>query len=130
MIDQTLIPESVWINPLTTDAKFEENRVFFVTVFGRLKETGKSRSGEPIMRRSTRVWAWFSKFEDAARTIIYNETDIHETMYEYAMVEAVPEGMLPLRYQEWWWKWDNEQERYLPSSRPADYENVVSLSIG
>ena len=114
--------------------EFEEGqkRIFFITVFEALKEVRKSiRTGEPIMRRSNRVWGWFENFEDAVEIIENNISDIWEYCYEYAMIEEVPAGLYSFPRQEWWWKWEGgETGKYIPTTRPEDFEQTVCMSIG
>ena len=115
--------------------EFEEGqkRIFFITVFSHLKEIRKHiKTGEPILRRSSRVWGWFEKFEDAVEVIEKNISDIWEYYYEYAMIEEVPEGICALSRQEWWWKWEGKDidGKYIPTTRPEDFEQTVCMSIG
>ena len=110
-----------------------QKRVFFVVVFGKLKETGKSvRTGEPIMHRSSRTWGWFGTFEDAVEVIEKNISDIWECFYEYAMIDEVPEGICTFPRQEWWWKWEGDDKtgKYIPTTRPEDFKQVVGMSVG
>jgi hypothetical protein len=133
-----MVPEMDWSNlPDPVDAlgilgaDDQRPRAFFLTVFGRLTQTGTSaRTGEPIMGRDNRVWAWHPTFAEAFRVVDGNITDIHEYSYEYAQIEEVPSGLTSLPRREWWWRWDTKADRWLKAVRPDDYRGVVCMSIG
>ena len=104
---------------------------FFLTVFGRLEQTGTSkRTGVPILGRTSRVWGWFPTFAAAYRIVAGNITDIQECCYEYALVEEIPPGMSPLQTRCWWWRWDTEKDRWLKSERPEDFARTLGLTLG
>jgi hypothetical protein len=133
-----LVPDLDWNNvpdPVDTlgapEAGDPRPRAFFVTVFGRLKPVSTSRrTGEPILARDSRVWAWYPGFAEAFRVVDGNITDLHECLYEYAQVEDVPSGISSMPRREWWWKWDTAAGRWLKSVRPEDFKGVIGLSIG
>ena len=126
-VDWSNVPE-VFEERLLPDG---EPSIFFLSVHDRLKQVSvSSRSGNPIMSRSSRVWGWFTNLSEPLLIVQGNLTDIHECSYEYAMIEQIPHGMSPYGTREWWWKWSVDGDRWIASSRPSDYKNVLGLTLG
>lgn len=70
---------------------------YFVTTFSNL---GKSDLGYWDLG-SVRTVGFFNSLDDARETVINNHGDICETIYDYAVIEGVGEGLYPLlEYQE------------------------------
>ena len=78
----------------------------------------------------SRTWGWFTKLKDAKRGIEKNFGDIFEGMYNMAVIEKVPEGMVvnvPVR--EWWYVWSGSWENggYVPAVKPKQYQGVIKF---
>lgn len=43
-------------------------------------------------KKSSRTWGWYSNLEDAKRVCLGNRGDMGEYLYEYLLIEEVPEG--------------------------------------
>ncbi len=54
--------------------------------------------------RHDRTWAWYAEFKDAERCVLENHTDLWEAGgYNYAVIEAVQEGILfPVPEETWY----------------------------
>ncbi len=58
--------------------------------------------------KDTRCWTWFSTLEEAQR-IVENVSDyFNNKVYNYLVIEEVPEGNITKAYREWWYEWDGE----------------------
>lgn len=122
-------PSPIWMPgpPSPTD---DRPRVFIICSVGLLKEVGTDRHGNPIKRRQTCTWGWVPTFDEACDLVSRNVTDLHETVYEYLLVEGVPRGIVNTPRCEWWWRWDRNGEQWVPSDRPADYAGFCAISLG
>lgn len=109
--------------------KMNEKRevLYFVTVV----ETLLDDEGEEQYRGS-RCWGYYRELNDAITAIIENHTDIHECSYDYAVIEAVPEGVLPLDMEEVkWFNWNLALDKYEEmDSRPKALCNIRHWSVG
>ena len=102
------------------------NVIYLVTVCTKLE---KDKNGWYDMG-STRIWGWYSDIADAKNVIENNITDIFEYYYTYAIIEEVKEGVpaFPLQ-KKLWYKWNTEQNKYLPIPEPI-ISHCLLNSIG
>jgi hypothetical protein len=99
-------------------------KIFFVTTI-ELKGVTK---GLPI--RDTRTVGWFPTF-NLAEYATDNYGDIHETGYQYAVIEEIAFGFYPCPpSREFWYEFDKEKEQYIPINKPKEFEKIVNFSIG
>lgn len=69
------------------------NVIYTVTVlhYGSTKESPQREPSRP------RVWGWYASIHDAEIAILTNATDMFECgYYNYAIIEEVDEGVLPI----------------------------------
>jgi hypothetical protein len=60
-----------------------------------------------------RTVGFWSKFEDAENVVINNNCDINETIYDYAIIEELEEGLYPFSINSFLYKFDYDIERYV-----------------
>lgn len=77
-----------------------------------------------------RTVAWFEDKQVTIDVVKDNALDIHETNYEYCIVEETPEGIYPYPTKQTWFKWNKENERYEEIDTPKEMKNVVNFGIG
>ena len=73
--------------------------------------------------------------KNAKEMIETNETDIHETVYRYALVEAKVADVMYAGFaeeqQQWWYEWSKEEQQYLPLTNPPErFTFTVGFGIG
>jgi hypothetical protein len=59
-----------------------------------------------------------------------NYADIHECDYNYVIVEELGAGLYPDTYQDYWYEWDIEKEKYVSCEKPEFAEGIVNWGIG
>lgn len=95
--------------------------------FGRaLKEYGFDLKIE-----DQRAVGWSKSFEYCNQSVQRNSCDIHETGYNYAVIEEFQEGLYPCPpRQEWWYRWNPTTKRYDPVVKPYEYRHVCNFGLG
>lgn len=99
--------------------------IYVITVMKRHEE----------QRERSRVWGYYFKFEDAEKVVLNNYTDIfEENHYDLAVIEAVPEGVVPISEVRQWYRADYSGEADSPTVAKIDApewsENVFNWGIG
>ncbi len=105
--------------------------IFTVTVVYYNPEELEIQPGQ----RFTRTWGYFFNFEDAEMAVLHNHTDMFEQgYYNYAVIEELPEGLLPVPEHEYWYQADfnRKKEEMLVSriNKPQSLEGTFSFSMG
>ena len=93
--------------------------MYFITTITNLFSDGNSR-----------CIGYFSKQEDAIETIESNWGDFWETIYSYAVIENVPEGVYQLDFNPLWFKYDTNTEKYKQIDRPKETLHQCGFGIG
>jgi hypothetical protein len=79
----------------------------------------------------SRCWGWYSNLEEAKQHVRDNVTDINECMYNYAVIENVPKGILPIDTKEvQWFKFNKKIDKYEECEKPKWSETTFNWSIG
>ena len=98
------------------------HNVFFITTIDITDKENKNfylaNSGFPLF------------FEDAKAVVEENICDIFEYCYKYAVIEELEPYLYPERKNVWWYKWDKEQEKYLPITTDATIEILEQMFGG
>jgi hypothetical protein len=79
---------------------------------------------------NSRCIGYFSKQEDAIETIESNWGDFWETIYNYAVIENVPEGVYQLDFNPLWFQYDRDTEKYKQIDRPKETLHQCGFGIG
>jgi len=99
--------------------------IYFVVCIGPYAEEERQRH---------RCWGWYKDLEDAVKAVEKNHTDINEAgYYPYAIIEKVPNGVLPVGVEEiHWFKWKGGREKggYVKITKPVWSKNICNWSIG
>lgn len=117
---------------MQTDGKFGSNdnmfdkipKIFFITTI----EIREMKKDFPLTNH--RTVGWFPTFNLADYATVNNYGDIHETGYQYAIIEEVEFGLYPYITREFWYEFDKEQEKYVPIVKPKIFEKIVNFAIG
>jgi hypothetical protein len=101
--------------------------MWFITVFEKLGEVYEN--GFPNLG-SQRTWGYYSKRECAVNALHDNLGDMRDFMYNYAVIEKVDEGVMPLAYNRQWFKWDSKKIGYYEIEEPECVNNFSNFAIG
>lgn len=74
---------------------------------------------------------YYTSLDDAINSVSNNNCDIWETIYKYAMIEEVKEGLYGSAcMRTWWFKWNEELKKYEPMEKPEFAKNSFGFIIG
>ena len=65
------------------------------------------------------AWGYYWNKEDAVSAVHRNVTDMHETIYPYAIIERLELGLFPVPKSREWFGWDEEKGGYCESEVPS-----------
>ena len=103
----------------------EDKIYWFITVF--------EEFDSQYCIKNSRTWGFYSNKEDALKVLKENRTDIWETIYDYAVLEAYHEGISGYAFEEGrqFFKYDQSMDSYLPmETEPEEVKHYVSFAIG
>lgn len=56
------------------------------------------------------AWGYYWNLEEAINAVHRNVTDMHETIYPYAIIERLDHGLFPIPKERHWFGWEEEKE--------------------
>ena len=65
------------------------------------------------------AWGYYWNRERAIDAVHRNITDMHETIYPYAIIEHLEPGLFPIPKEREWFGWDEEKDGYCESEIPS-----------
>lgn len=80
--------------------------------------------------QSTRCVGYVSDLDLAKEIIENNEYDLNETIYNYALIENIPEGIYQYDMSPLWFKFNELDEKYKPCEIPECCKNNVGFGMG
>ena len=79
------------------------------------------------------AWGYYWNREDAVDAVHRNVTDMHETIYPYAIIEHLEPGLFPVPKERVWFGWDEEKDGFYEIETP-DYDKYFpknfSVALG
>ena len=64
------------------------------------------------------AWGYYRDREDAVRAVHKNVTDIHETIYPYAIIERLEPGLFPVPKEREWFGWNEDKDGFYKIETP------------
>lgn len=100
---------------------------------GKVIYTVTSTESSVIGERS-RCWGWYSKKEDAFAAVKMNAGDMHETTFQYIVIEEVSEGVPPFSKAIQWFRYVPNKVyskgRWVRCKPPEFAQSVINFSLG
>lgn len=101
--------------------------MFFVTVFNQVSIDAQTKV---LYIEPSRVVGYYTDFNDADTVLKENICDVHETIYHYAVIEEIEEGVYPVAQSRWFYKYDKEKDGYYPIDEPAEFKHYSNIALG
>jgi hypothetical protein len=102
--------------------------MYFITTIEKLPNLkGNTTCG------ATRCVGYYETFNEANETVINNECDICEYLYDYCVIEKVSPGLYQYAMRgidRWFYKFNDETKQYDPIDEPEEFAHLVGLGIG
>jgi hypothetical protein len=106
-------------------------KIYFVTCIGYTADN-LDKIDLSIGKLTNRCWGWYSNLKLAKQHIKDNITDIAEDgSFNYAVIEEVPMGILPLETKEiQWYKYNIKNNKYQECEKPKWSNTTINWAIG
>ena len=78
----------------------------------------------------TRCIGYFKTFEKAEYIVLNNVGDIEETIYNYCVIENIPDGIYQHDQNAKWYKFNDLDEVYRPCEKPKELNHLIGFGIG
>ena len=105
----------------------KDNQVIYTITMLEKIETDKN--GWPNFG-STNIVGYYTDLDKAKEAVTSNAYDINETVYDYAVIEKIEEGLYHPSTEALWFKYDKENDSYKPIDTPKEVKNSCGFSIG
>ena len=77
-----------------------------------------------------RCVGYVDTYENAEEIVKNNEYDICETIYNYAVIEAIPSGIYQYDTNEKWFHYNEIKDTYEKCDKPEFAKHMVGFGIG
>lgn len=110
------------------DSVSHENGQIIYTIT-MLEKVENDKNGWPSFG-STDVVGYYTDLDVAIEAVSSNACDINETVYDYAVIEKVSEGLYNPSVTSYWFKYNREKDSYEPIDEPNEVKHICGFSIG
>lgn len=84
-----------------------------------------------ILNNYTRCVGYTTSFEEAEKIVKENICDISEGgNYNYAMIEAIAEGIYPQSEVRFFFEYDFDNAKYVEMDEPEAFKGIYNFAIG
>jgi hypothetical protein len=80
--------------------------------------------------RESRCFGYYELALDAIRAVVGNRGDIQESLYNYAVIEKLGEGIHPSPDKEVWFEWDEDDNSWSPTDKPDWSKGITNWCLG
>ena len=77
-----------------------------------------------------RTFGYFPTLEEAESALNNNLCDMHEYLYDYALIEEIHYGIHPDVQQEFWFQWDFEKRGFFRIEKPKETVGKHNFALG
>lgn len=101
--------------------------MYFITCFQKYEQD--ERTHIPDIG-SLRTFGYYPYKELAVEDLHKNNLDIHECLYNYAVIEKIPMGLYPIAEETIYFKWDEEKRGFYEISSADMQDNFGNYAFG
>lgn len=76
------------------------------------------------------TFGYFDTYDKAVSRLHNNTYDIHEDVYDYAIIEEVGQGLYPDAKNRKFFKYDKERDGFFEIEEPERLKRIRNFSIG
>ena len=109
------------------DTKNENSQVIYTITM--LEKIESDKKGWPNFG-STNIVGYYTDLAVAIEAVTSNACDINETVYDYAVIEKVSEGLYNPSVTSYWFKYNRAKDSYEPIDVPDELKHICGFSIG
>lgn len=80
--------------------------------------------------RLSRTFGWHETLERAKEVVEADGICIHEYAYDYVAIEEFPPGIFPVCINEWWYRWNSKDEKYMSINKPKILKQIINFGLG
>ena len=99
--------------------------MYFITCFEKIDQ---GKFGLDI--GASRTMGYYNNFYDASAVVRRNICDIHETIYHYAVIEEISEGVYPIVISRCFYKYNNKKNEYIGIEEPDEFKHYSNIALG
>ena len=99
--------------------------MWFITVFEKIDPSEEYLA----LFGDQRTWGYYKEREMAVQALHENWTDMQETLYSYALIEKIEEGISATANERQWFKWDVARQGFFEIEEPECVEHIVNFAI-
>ena len=100
--------------------------MYFITCFQKL---ALADDGFPDLG-AERTMGYYSQYKTAEEDLNRNNCDMYEYLYNYAVIEHIPEGIYQTITSRTFFKFDKEKRGYFPRKEPDFFKNFANIAFG
>ena len=103
----------------------DNQKYYFITVMSKLDD-----SKGYLSIGASRTWGFYTTLEQAFYAVSENISDLWETIYDYAVIEAYNAGISGYCFERWFFKYNQETEHYDPIQTPEAVKHYAGFALG
>lgn len=104
--------------------------IFTVTVFQKIKHNKFVDNDQIVDLGDRHCIGWLSSLDEAKAAIMMNMHNLRADMYDYAIIEEMPDGINKSDVNRILFKWDNTTQSYVEINIPKELECLSNFGIG
>lgn len=78
----------------------------------------------------SRTFGYYETYWEADHAVKRNTCDIHEYVYDYAVIEEIEPGIHAIAEKRWFYKFNHDYRIYSPIEEPEEAKGFINFSIG
>ena len=100
--------------------------MFFITCFSKCENDARGNLDIGDMR----TFGYFDNLETSKQALNENWCDMHEGLYEFAVIENIGQGIHPHAKEIAWFRWDDEKQGFFEIEKPECTRNYSNYALG
>jgi len=105
---------------------------FITSIIGKrvARELAKPPTYANYKAYDSRTFGFYEYVDKALSAVAENRCNMHESLYEYLVIEHIEEGIHPLSDSEKWFRWDYKNHCWKRCRRPKQFLGTINFALG